>query len=63
MSATLTNYEYIEPTIISMADSANYLVGALDSDDNFIALHESEDIVVVGSLGAAKQYLRNNSIL
>lgn len=62
MRDTLTINEYIEPAIISVADSVNYLVGALDSDNNFISLHEYEDIVVLGSLGAAKQYLRNNNI-
>lgn len=63
MGAALTsNQKYVEPMIISIADSCHYLVGALDSENNFIGLHKPEQIITLHSLGAAKQYLRSNNI-
>ena len=48
------------PKIIGVADSTHYLVGAVDSDKNFIELTEEEEFLVVNSLVQAKQLLRNH---
>ena len=48
------------PKIIGVADSTHYLVGAVDSDKNFIELTKEEEILVVNSLVQAKQLLRNH---
>ncbi|MEZ9199613.1 DUF6482 family protein [Shewanella sp. 10N.286.54.B9] len=48
------------PKIIGVADSTHYLVGAVDSNKNFIELTEEEEILVVNSLVQAKQLLRNH---
>lgn len=46
--------------IIGIAESIHYLVGAVDSNKNFIELTEKEESLVVKSLVQAKQLLRNH---
>ena len=48
------------PTIISVAEATHYLVGAVDSLNNFVGLNHSSDVAV--SLVEAKNYLRENNI-
>jgi hypothetical protein len=50
------------PTIIGVADSTHYLVGSVDSLNNFIGLNKSTEVAVMGSLVEAKNYLRENNI-
>jgi hypothetical protein len=50
------------PTIICVAESTHYLVGAVDSLNNFIGLNQSSDVAVMSSLVEAKNHLRDNSI-
>lgn len=50
------------PTIISLADSNNYLVGAIDSNNNFIGLNNAKKVQVLVSFAEAKQFLRDNHI-
>ena len=52
----------IQPTIIAMAESTHYLVGAFDQANNFVGLHNKGEVLTVGSLHEAKQYLRDNNI-
>lgn len=52
---------YLRPTILAIADSRHYLVGAVDADDNFIGLEQGA-AEVVDSLVAAKAYLRRNNV-
>jgi hypothetical protein len=60
---TLTNGKQQNiPTIIGVADSTHYLVGSVDSLNNFIGLNQYIDVVVMGSLVEAKNYLRENNI-
>ncbi|WP_259367701.1 MULTISPECIES: DUF6482 family protein [unclassified Colwellia] len=63
MMNTLTNSNQANiPTIIGVAESTHYLVGAVDSLNNFIGLTQSRDVAVMGSLVEAKNYLRDNNI-
>jgi hypothetical protein len=50
------------PTIIGTADSSYYLVGAVDSSNDFIGLKRAGEIDVFASLVEAKKYLRSNNI-
>lgn len=50
-----------QPTIIAVAESRHYLVGVMDANDNFTGLGQSS-AEVVGSLVAAKAFLRDNNI-
>jgi len=50
------------PIIIAVAESKHYLVGAVDSSNNFIGLNQEKDLAVLNSLGDAKEYLRNHNI-
>jgi predicted negative regulator of RcsB-dependent stress response len=50
------------PTIIGVADSTHYLVGSVDSLNNFFGLNPATDVAVMGSLVEAKNYLRENNI-
>ncbi len=52
----------IMPTIMAIAESSHYLVGAVDSSNNFIGLTEVIDVEVLNSLADAKQYLRSHNI-
>ncbi|MGB2742005.1 MAG: DUF6482 family protein [Cognaticolwellia sp.] len=52
---------YLQPTILAIADSRHYLVGAVDADGNFIGL-EQNSAEIVNSLVAAKAYLRRNNV-
>ena len=51
-----------KPTILGVADARHYLVGATDSENNFIALPCLQTIAVCNSLPLAKQLLRDNNI-
>ncbi|WP_223813317.1 DUF6482 family protein [Colwellia hornerae] len=63
MMNTLTNSNQVPmPTIIGVAESTHYLVGSVDSLNNFIGLNQSRDVAVMGSLVEAKNYLRDNNI-
>jgi hypothetical protein len=46
------------PTIIGVADSIHYLVGAVDSLNNFVGLNQPLDIITTKSLVEAKELLR-----
>ena len=60
---TLTNgKQKAIPTIISVAEATHYLVGSVDSLNNFVGLNHSSDVVVKGSLVEAKNHLRENNI-
>jgi hypothetical protein len=50
------------PTIMAIAESTHYLVGAFDSADNFVGLSKVRDVEVLNSLADAKQYLRSHNI-
>tara|TARA_R110000737_G_scaffold157758_2_gene186164 strand:- start:1394 stop:1660 length:267 start_codon:yes stop_codon:yes gene_type:complete len=52
---------YFQPTILAIAESRHYLVGVMDANDNFSGLGQSS-AHVVGSLVAAKAFLRDNNI-
>lgn len=52
---------YLRPTILAIADSRHYLVGAVDADDNFIGLAQNS-AEIVNSLAEAKAYLRRNNV-
>ena len=58
---TVINKESM-PTIIGIAESTHYLVGAVDSANNFIGLNKARDVQVLASLADAKQYLRDHNI-
>jgi hypothetical protein len=58
---TILNTELM-PTIMAVAESSHYLVGAVDSSNNFISLNQERDIVVLNSLVDAKEYLRSHNI-
>ena len=62
ITASTVNGKNIMPTIISVAESTHYLVGAFDASSNFIGLNQTSDVAVVNSLAEAKQYLRRNNI-
>ena len=51
-----------KPTILGVADARHYLVGAMDSESNFIALPCLQTIEMCSSLPLAKQLLRDNDI-
>jgi hypothetical protein len=51
-----------KPTILGVADARHYLVGATDSENNFIALPCLPAIEMCNSLHLAKQLLRDNNI-
>jgi hypothetical protein len=60
---TLTNVkQQATPTIISVAESTHYLVGSVDSLNNFVGLNNSSDVALMGSLVEAKNHLRENNI-
>ena len=61
MSNNLTTQSM--PTIISIAESTHYLVGAVDSSNNFTGLTKMKGIETLNSLVDAKQYLRDNNIV
>jgi len=50
-----------EPIIIAVAGATHYLVGVVDSSDNFVGLGE-DSVEVVNSIIEAKAYLRGNNI-
>ncbi|TWX69968.1 DUF6482 family protein [Colwellia sp. C1TZA3] len=50
-----------QPMIIAVAGSNHYLVGVIDSSDNFVGLRQSS-AAVVNSIVEAKAYLRGNNI-
>ena len=52
----------IQPTIIAMADSTHYLVGAVDKSHNFVGLDGSGEAIKMNSLYEAKQYLRDHNV-
>jgi hypothetical protein len=62
MTHALTNHSQAIPTIIGVADSTHYLVGAVDSNNNFMGLNQSSEVAVMSSLVEAKNHLRNNNI-
>lgn len=63
METAITNVkQQAIPTIICVAESTHYLVGAVDSLDNFIGLNQSSNVAVMNSLTEAKNHLRDNSI-
>jgi len=51
----------LQPTIIGVADARHYLVGIIDSSDNFTGLGQ-RSVEVVSSLVAAKAYLRRHNV-
>ncbi len=57
----ISSTPYVQPMVKAIADSKHYLVGVVDSNDNFIGLGQSS-AEVVGSLVAAKAYLRAHHI-
>lgn len=57
----INSTSHIQPMIKAIADSSHYLVGAIDSDDNFIGLGQVS-AEVFHSLVAAKTYLRAHHI-
>lgn len=59
--STISNTQMM-PTIMAVAESSHYLVGAVDPSNNFIGLNQERDIVVLNSLVDAKEYLRNHNI-
>ena len=58
----VSSNQEIKPTIIAMADSTHYLVGAFDRSNNFVSLKSAGQVMTMTSLHEAKQYLRNNNI-
>ena len=52
---------HYQPRILGIADATCYLVGAADSNNNFIELKEEANVQSVGSLAAAKQLLRQHN--
>ncbi|MCF2950438.1 DUF6482 family protein [Paraglaciecola aquimarina] len=52
----------LTPSILALADSPHYLVGAYDSNHNFKPLMNSEKIATVSSLVEAKQLLISKNI-
>ncbi|MEW6998731.1 DUF6482 family protein [Colwelliaceae bacterium BS250] len=57
-----SNGKNVVPTIIGVADSPHYLVGAVDSVNNFIGLNQADQIDVFSSIVEAKNYLRGHNI-
>jgi hypothetical protein len=53
---------YCKPTIIGVADATHYLVGATDSQNDFVILPGLRSIAVCNSLSSAKQLLRDHNI-
>lgn len=51
-----------EPTIMGIADSTHYLVGATDNNGNFISLASLKEVAICQSLSDAKKLLRDNDI-
>ena len=63
MSNEVTNtHSSAIPTIIGVADSTHYLVGRIDSGNNFVGLESSADNEVFSSITEAKNYLRTHNI-
>jgi hypothetical protein len=50
------------PTIIGIADSTHYLVGRVDSGNNFTGLESTQQNEVFSSITEAKNYLRAQNI-
>lgn len=51
--------ESITPTILGLADSPHYLVGAMNDSEEFVALSETEGVAKFRSLTMAKDYLKS----
>lgn len=51
-----------EPTIMGIADSTHYFVGATDNNGNLTPLSMLKEVAVCKSLCDAKQLLRDNHI-
>ncbi|TRY14166.1 DUF6482 family protein [Shewanella hanedai] len=52
--------QQLYPRIIGVADSNQYLVGTIDSEDNFVELSEGKRIRCFNSLAQAKNFLRSH---
>lgn len=62
MHNRLTNQTKLTPTIICVAESTHYLVGAVDDSNNLVSLNQQNKITITSSLIEAKNYLRNHNI-
>ena len=49
----------LTPTILGLADSPHYLVGAMTESEEFVALSEAQDVTKFRSLTMAKDYLKS----
>ena len=49
----------VKPTILGLADSPHYLVGAMTDKDDFVALSETTGVTKFRSLTLAKEYLKS----
>ncbi|ACA87942.1 DUF6482 family protein [Shewanella woodyi] len=52
--------QQFSPKIIGVADSTQYLVGAIDCKNNFVELNEEKRIRCFNSLAQAKDLLRSH---
>lgn len=52
----------LTPTILGIAESTHYLVGATDENQGFVAHPRLKKVAVCKSLVEAKQILKNNNI-
>ena len=57
----LSSTPSLQPMIIAVTGATHYLVGVIDSSDNFVGLGQSP-AAVVNSIVEAKAYLRGNNI-
>ena len=61
MQTSSTPTTFFQPLVVAVGDTNHYLVGVVDSNNNFSGLrHKSAQ--VVGSIVEAKAYLRGNDI-
>ena len=61
-NSLMNSKKMVQPTIIAMADSTHYLVGAVDKHHNLFGLEGSGEALKLNSLQEAKQYLRDHNV-
>ena len=66
MGSSVNEYEDImmeyQAKIIGMADATNYLLGTVDSSNDFVPLPQLGKVVICRSLSMAKTLLREHNI-
>lgn len=61
MQSSSTSTTFLQPLIIAVGDTNHYLVGVVDSNNNFSGLKQ-KSVQVVATIVEAKAYLRRNDI-